>query len=225
MTTPRPQSDTAFLDGASDELRELMTSLAVEQELDKGEILFQQGDQGDALFAVVSGTLEVSVLSTDGRKLSLNVLRHGSVFGEICLFDPGVRTATVTSLEKSVVMGIRNADVMHALHDTPRLNIDLIQLAGKRLRWIGHQLNEQVFLPLQVRLARKILHLTNEDVEETEILAMSQADLAKFVGVSREAVSKTLCSWKAEGLIDLNRGGLVLRDRTSLTNIANLVDF
>ncbi|AXI48506.1 Crp/Fnr family transcriptional regulator [Sulfitobacter sp. SK012] len=201
-----------------------MTELAVQKDLKKGEVLFEEGEQGETLYAMVSGTLEVSVISSDGRKLSLHVLHQGAVFGEICLFDPGPRTATLTALEPTSVMAIRNADVLQALHETPSLHIDMIQLAGKRLRWMGSQLSEQVFLPLPARLARKILHLTDAGLVQTEKLAMSQSDLAEFVGASREAVSKTLATWKADGLIDLSRGGLLLRDRPSLEKIADIVE-
>lgn len=225
MNSTPPLFESGFLGNASDDLRDLMTALAVRKDLRKGETLFVQGDQGETLYAVLSGALEVSVTSPEGRKLSLQIMHKGAVFGEICLFDPGPRTATITALKATSVLGIRNSDVLKALRDKPRLNIDMIQLAGKRLRWMGAQLNEQVFLPLPARLARKILHLTGNGQTPTDKLVMSQSDLAEFVGASREAVSKTLSIWKADGVIDLNRGGLILRDRNSLTKIANIIDF
>lgn len=225
MKFTQPKIHATFLDGASEDLRDLMTSIAIHRKMKKGEVLFEQGDQGDALFAVTSGSLEVSELSADGRKLNLNILHEGDVFGEICLFDPGVRTATVTALENCSVSGIRNADMIRALLDTPKLNVDMIQLAGRRLRWIASQLSDQVFLPLPARLARKILHLMDNGPTKTDTLAMSQSDLAEFVGASREAVSKTLSLWKSDGVIDLSRGGLVLLDRVALGEIADIVNF
>ena len=45
------------------------------------------------------GLLEVSVYSTDGRKLSLNMLQPESLFGEIAMFDPGPRTARVEAIK------------------------------------------------------------------------------------------------------------------------------
>jgi CRP-like cAMP-binding protein len=224
MTT-KARTHATFLEGASEDLRDLMTGIAVQRDLKKGEALFEQGDQGDALFAVISGSLEVSEISTDGRKLSLNILHEGAVFGEICLFDPGVRTATVTALEDCSVSSIRNPDMTKALLNTPSLNADMIQLAGRRLRWIASQVSEQVFLPLPARLARKVLHLMDNGSTQTNTLVMSQSDLAEFVGASREAVSKTLSSWKSVGVIDLSRGGLVLLNRTALGEIADLIDY
>jgi len=213
---------TGFLAHASEGLIRLLDSLAVEVELKEGEVLFEQGDVGDSLFAIISGTLEFSVLSREGRKLSLDVMRPGELFGEIALFDPGTRTATVTALEPSRVRGVKNPDVLRAIRETPELGIDMIQLAGERLRWMSSQLNEQVFLPMPARLARKILYLTVDPSEALSTLKLSQAELAEFVGATREAVSKTLSVWKRANVIESTRGGLHVLDRDALQVMADL---
>ncbi len=213
---------TGFLAEASDELLGLLEALATETSLAEGEILFEQGDEGDTLYAIFSGSLEFSVLSSEGRKLSLDVMRPGALFGEIALFDPGERTATVTALEASRVRGIKNADVMTAIQKAPELGIDLIQLAGQRMRWMSSQLNEQVFLPMPARLARKILYLTLAPTDSLSTLTLSQAELAEFVGATREAVSKTLSTWKRANVIESTRGGLQVLDRDALQAMADL---
>lgn len=219
-TAALPKS--GFLAQASKELSILLDSVAVEVDLEEGEVLFQQGDDGDALYAIVSGSLEFSILSREGRKLSLDVMRPGALFGEIALFDPGTRTATVTALEKSRVRGVKNSDVLIAIRHAPELAIDMIQLAGERMRWMSSQLNEQVFLSMPARLARKILYLTLDGSEQLAVLPLSQSELAEFVGATREAVSKTLSIWKRAGVIESARGGLKVLDREALQVMADL---
>lgn len=213
---------TGFLANASIDLSRLINSVASDVELAEGQVLFEQGDQGDALYAIASGSLEFSILSREGRKLSLDVMRPGALFGEIALFDPGVRTATVTALEPSRVRGVKNADMIAAIRKNPDLGIDLIQLAGARMRWMSSQLNEQVFLPMPARLARKILYLTANGSDQQPLLKLSQAELAEFVGATREAVSKTLALWKRAGVIDASRGGVRVLDRDRLQVMADL---
>ena len=213
---------TGFLASASQELTNLLNSVVTEVDLAEGEVLFEQGDPGDALYAIIKGSLEFSILSREGRKLSLDVMRPGALFGEIALFDPGMRTATVTALEPSRVRGVKNADVLRKIRETPDLGIDMIQLAGERMRWMGSQLNEQVFLPMPARLARKILYLTVDGSEQLSMLTLSQAELAEFVGATREAVSKTLSLWKRAGVIDASRGGVTVLDRDALQVMADL---
>lgn len=213
---------TGFLAHASEDLSDLLNSVATEVDLAEGEVLFEQGDIGDALYAIVSGSLEISVLSSEGRKLSLDVMRPGALFGEIALFDTGVRTATVTALEPSLVRGVKNADILAAVRKKPELGIDLIQLAGERMRRMSSQLNEQVFLAMPARLARKILYLTVDGTGHLSVLTLSQAELAEFVGATREAVSKTLSLWKRAGVIDSARGGVRVLDRHALQVMADL---
>ncbi|MEO9650155.1 MAG: Crp/Fnr family transcriptional regulator [Roseobacter sp.] len=213
---------TGFLAHASQDLSRLLNSVAAEVELAPGEVLFEHGDIGDALYAIVSGSLEFSILSREGRKLSLDVMRPGALFGEITLFDPGTRTATVTALETTRVRGVKNADMLAAIRRSPELGIDLIQLAGKRMRWMNSQLNEQVFLPMPARLARKILYLTVDGTGDLGLLTLSQAELAEFVGATREAVSKTLSLWKRSGVINATRGGVRVLDRNALQLMADL---
>lgn len=214
--------NNGFLSNASDDLKRVLDALATEVRLQPGEVLFEQGDEGQALYAVASGVLEISILSRDGRKLALDVMRPGALFGEIALFDPGKRTATVTALEATTLRQVKNADILREVERTPKLAIDLIKLAGLRMRWMNRQFSEQVFLPMPSRLARKVLHLTVEGGAAPAMLALSQAELAEFVGATREAVSKTLSAWKRLGIIDASRRGLVVLDRDALQLIADL---
>ncbi len=204
---------TGFLSNASASLQGVIESLANEMSLAQGDTLFEQGDVGDALFAIMSGSLEISVVSEDGRKLSLDVLKKGDLIGEIAFFDPGVRTATAIALEDTTLMRIRYRDMTDAIRTNPELGIDMINLAGQRMRWMNSQLSDQVFLPLSARLARKLIHLTQSG-EST--LQMSKSDLAEFMGATREAVSKTIADWKRAGIVESPRGEIRIVDRPAL---------
>lgn len=214
-----PLHSLGFMADTSPGLARLMDSVATKVSLEPQDVLFEQGDAGDALYAIVSGALEISVLSRDGRKLALDILRTGALFGEIALFDPGPRTATATATEPCILQKIKNADLLREIRSDPDLAEDLIRLAGQRMRWMGDQFSEQVFLPMPARLARRILHLTDT---EHNTLTLSQSVLADHVGATREAVSKTMAAWKKAGVISSLRGGMKVLDRSELLAIADL---
>ncbi|WP_170769383.1 Crp/Fnr family transcriptional regulator [Ruegeria lacuscaerulensis] len=213
--------NTGFLAEASDRLRAMLSAQATEITLDEGETLFEQGDEGDALYAILAGTLEVSFLAMSGRKLSLTLMKPGEVFGEIALFDSGPRTATIAAAEPSRVLRVRRTDVMDQIRQHPDLAVDMIRLAGLRMRWMGSQLNEQVFLPMPIRLARKLLHLTDLQEDPSSRLSLSQSELAEFVGATREAVSKTISTWKRDKVVEASRGGLMIHDFDALRELAD----
>jgi len=85
------------------------------------------------------------------------------------------------------------------------------------MRLMNSQLTDHVFLPLPVRLARKLLYLT---ADGSDAVAMSQSELAEFTGATREAVSRTLNEWKAAGVIRSVRRGVQIADRPALERIA-----
>lgn len=216
--TPSRLPRTGLFRHAPVGMLEVMETLAVQTKLDAQATLFQQGDEGDTLFALEDGTLEVSVISQEGRKLALDVIQPGNLIGEIALFDPGARTATVTALEPCTLLSITRRDLIPAILANPQLGLDITAAAAKRMRFLTEQLHQQAFLRLPERLARKILHLTSQQPDVGQ-LAISQEELADFTGASREAVSKALSKWRQNGVIDLKRQKIIILDRDELRSL------
>ena len=183
--------------------------------VDAGHALFDQGDFDDRLYILDEGRMEVSVLSAAGKKLSLNQMRAGAVFGEIAVLDPGPRTARIEALEPCRLRAIRQASLTAAMAAHPDLAIELLRLSGRRMRWLSAQVEEQFFLTPAARLAAKLIYLRSEAGD----VRMSQAQLADYVGVTREVVSKTLSEWRRDGVVGLSRGRIVLEDINALEEI------
>ena len=76
---------------------ERIAALAVQRSFRVGEVVFSQGDPGDALYGVVTGKVRISAGAADGREIFLNIMEAGDTFGEIALLDGGPRTASATA--------------------------------------------------------------------------------------------------------------------------------
>lgn len=213
---------TGFLSVASPGLLEILNAISIDLKLAPQQTLFAEHDPGDALYVVKKGAIEISILYDDGRKLGLEIMRDASVFGEIALFDPGPRTATAMALTETELVMIRNEDLLREIDASPELALELLHLAGARMRLMNRQLHEYVFLPLPARLARKVLHLTGNGLPGVKTFSLSQTDLADFTGATREAVSKTLSIWKQKGIVETGRGKLTVHDRSALQRLAGL---
>lgn len=211
-----PLTQSALLSRASPGLQRMLKDSLAPLELKRGQVLFDQGDLDDRLFVLDSGLLEVSVMAAEGRKLSLNLLRPGDIFGEIAIFDPGPRTARIEALESCSLRAIRREVLFVAMGQSSDLMVEIVQLAGRRLRWMSQQMEQQVFLSQPRRLAARLLFLTTPSGE----IRMSQAQLADYVGVTREAVSKTLSDWRQSGIVEVSRGRIVVRDAQALQSLA-----
>ncbi len=206
----------------SRELRIVLLAAASPVRLAARETLFEEDDQGDALYVLLEGRVELSRIGEDGRRLGLDVVSRGAVFGEIALFDPGPRTATATALEESKLLVLRHGDLMRTIEANPGLALELLRLMGQRMRYMNQQLHEHVFLPLPQRLARKVLHFAGGEDGGHACLKLSHSELAELAGASREAVSKVLSSWKKKGILQTARGSIEVKNQAALRKIAGI---
>lgn len=217
-----PPEQSVFA-AASPQLLAAVARAAVSMAAPSGAVLFSQGDAADAFYIIDDGEIEISVMSQGGRKLTLEIMTAGEVFGEIGLFA-GTRTATATVSAAARLRRVRRSDLMASIRDEPALALQFIDMLCARLRVVGRMLEERTFLPLPTRIAGRLLHLERKVGSVDGVIAVSQADLADFAGATREAVAKTLAGWRARGWIALRRGAVTITDRAALEMLADSAD-
>ncbi len=211
--------DLGVSQAAPERLIELLEPLSHVLQVPSGQDLVRKGDEGDALFVVREGLMEISTLSDDGRRLAHIVIRPGAIFGEVALFDGGRRSATVSARTDAQVWKIDGSVLLSAIRRSPDLAIELLRLTAGRLRWMSAQLEEQAFESVEVRLARRVTFLL-QTMGNEGVLTISQSDLSEHVGATRETVSKVLSEWKDAGIIEIGRGRLKLLAPEALFEIA-----
>src|SRR5690348_18397620 len=119
---------SALDDEAATALRGSMS----ESKLRRGDVLFHEGDSGDRLFVVVEGKVKLGRTSADGRENLIAVLGPGQMFGELSLFDPGPRSATVTAVTDASLMSLTHDELLRWLDGRPAVARGLLlQLAGR----------------------------------------------------------------------------------------------
>src|SRR5437764_88871 len=87
----------------------------------RGDIVFAEGDPGDALYVVSEGKVKIFRTSPDGRENMLAVLGPGEMFGELSLFDPGPRTATVAAITDCTLASLAHDALRPWLAGRPEL--------------------------------------------------------------------------------------------------------
>jgi CRP/FNR family transcriptional regulator, cyclic AMP receptor protein len=204
--------------GLGDEAITAIATLCTKRQLDSGEVLFQKGDKGDALYGVRRGRVRVETGTASGGRLVLNVLGPGDLFGEIALFDGQPRTADAIASEASELFMVRRSDFLSYLEREPRITIRLLELLCQRIRWVSDRMEEAVLLPLHARLARRLCALADDFGSEVHI---SQEELGTYVGAARESVNRQLQEWRRAGIIDLGRGRISLLDMERLNAAAS----
>jgi len=192
-------------------------SFARVRRIASGTTLFVKGDPGTALFAVVSGTVKITVPSIDGREATFNLLHAGEIFGEIALLDGQPRSADAIATTDCELIVIERRDVLGFVHGEPKVAMKLIELLCARLRVAGAREEEVVFLNLPARLARLLLRLLEDSAAAADKnkLSITQQEISEMLGTTRESVNKHLQIWARRRVIALKRGAIfVLAPRT-----------
>jgi len=135
-----------FADLDAGTLRSLATELD-EQRLADGDVLMRQGEQGEALYFVTSGELEVAVTGSSGRPVIVDSLRVGAVIGEMALLAGNRRSATVTARGPASVARFSRAAFDRLAENRPGLRerviasitprLERVQLAAVLEQWFG----------------------------------------------------------------------------------------
>ena len=203
----------ALDDDAAGRLMQAMT----QRHLERGDVLFHEGDQGDRLYVIGEGKIKLGRRSPDGRENLVAILGPGEMFGELSLFDPGPRTMTATAVAETQLMGIGHDDLSGLLAGRPEVAKVLLAALAKRLRRTNENLADLVFTDVPGRVAKALLDLSSRFGRPTEdgILVshdLTQEELAQLVGASRETVNKALADFASRGWLRLEARAVLIHD-------------
>ncbi|WP_119389583.1 Crp/Fnr family transcriptional regulator [Taklimakanibacter lacteus] len=186
----------------------------------KGEVIFHMGEPGDALYGIKSGRVRTTILSPDGREMTLNLFGPQSTFGIVGFFDGGPRMASAIVLEPSEIFRLPRGDFLSFIAAHPEVAVHVIGYLCGKLRSIKERVGETALLPLAASLAHRLLTLAEEFGDE---IPASQEQLASFVSASRESVNRQLQHWKRQKIVSLHRGGLHILDHGRLEQEATVL--
>ena len=179
----------------------------------KGEVIFSQGDEANAVFYLQEGKVKLTVLSKQAKEAVIAILGTGDFFGEGCLAGQPRRMATAAAMSGCRIMRLEKRGMIRALHDNPAFSEMLLSYLLSRNIKIEEDLVDQLFNSSEKRLARVLLMLSNigkDDAPEPVIPKISQETLAQIVGTTRSRVSTFMNKFRKLGLIEYN-GELVVR--------------
>ena len=208
--------------GLSPATLDQIARLGTRRTYERDEVIFAQSDPGNALYGVMTGRVRISASSAGGKEVFLNIMEPGDIFGEIALLDGRPRSAAASAMATSELFVVTREQFLALLAREPQLVDHLLQLLCGRLRWVSGFAEESALLSVSGRLAKRLLslgklhgHETREGIE----LKVSQEEVARFLGLSRQIVNQYLQQWKARHWVDLGRGRIMILDAPALGGV------
>ena len=190
--------------------------------LKRGATIFSKGDPGISLYAVISGTVKISVSSPDGRSAIFNLIGAGDTFGEVALLDGLARTADATANTNCEVFVIDRRDFLPFVRSQPALAMKFIELLCARLRWTSDQVEQVILQDLPGRLASALIRLTEKRqlAPGDRTIAITQQEISEMVGMTRESINKQLRIWATRNWVRLEHGAIVVLEAEALQVLA-----
>jgi CRP-like cAMP-binding protein len=236
MSQVRPPADPAALravlesvplfHGLSDEDLNTLASGLRTRRYRRGEVIFHQGDPGDALHIILAGRVKISSPSETGVEAILTTLRAGEFFGSLALLDGAPRSASATAVEASETLILPRERFRQLVNDWPEIRDHVFaELAGE-LRRLTYHVEELHFLDIAGRLAARLSRMAEQqggtpDSGEIRLEGpITQGELAAMVGSTRQSVNKLLGYLSEDGLIRQERDAIVVLDLAGLHRAA-----
>ena len=188
----------------------------------KGETVFHQGDPGDALFIMASGSVKVVLPSDEGAEPAIvAILGPGEFFGELAILDGAPHSATIVAVEPTETLVLRRDTFLGLIDTEPELRRALLSSLAAEIRRLTGHVEDLHFLDLPGRLASRILRLAaGEQPDPTGAVTIAwpytQSELAGMIGGSRQSVNRLLADLSEEGLVRIDRDVLVVLDADRL---------
>lgn len=202
-----------------------VSQLAARRSYDHGATIFAEGDPADAIYGVISGQVQISARTSTSEEILLDAYGSGRIFGLIAGIDGLLRCATARAAPAVEVFAICRDQFLRLVATEPLLSLGLLTVFCQRQRDVTRLIvGEYAQRDIPARLAHRVLELTGVSSGSKSCLDITQAELAKFVFVSRQVVNHYLSDWHSRGWVSTSPRRLRVTDREALLAVATSGD-
>jgi CRP/FNR family transcriptional regulator len=184
-----------------------------------GEILFREGDPGDKMYLIKSGSIKITKAGGDVEK-TLAYLKEGDFFGEMAIIDESPRSATATAVEESRLVIIDREAFRNQVKKSPLIEY-ILETLTRRLRATDEQIKFLLIKNEEKRFVSMLLTKAEEEGVKCEkgVLIkthLSYENFGDLIGVDRQKGKDIIQKFVKSGLIELDGEHVVVRSLEEL---------
>lgn len=188
---------------------EQVAAVLSERECHVGDDI-QLRPSGETVYIVKSGRVRL-----ESGNVAVGVLGPSQVFGTSALFGAADTQERAVALDDVVLCEAPAGQFLEAMSSHPILAARVAQLLARQLQDLQRSVRRAAEDSVEARLAALVLQLADCDAR-AEIHRLSQADLARLIGASRESVSRLLSGWERDGLVRTRQRAIRVTDLEGL---------
>lgn len=198
-----------------------IAQLAIEKHYRKGQVVFQEGDDGNGFYVIGHGLVKIFKMSMEGKEQILHILGPGEPFGEVPVFSGQRFPANAETLTESRLLFLPRPAFVTLITGNPSLALNMLAVLARRLRQFTTQIENLSLKEVPARLAAYLLYLAREQGKENAVrLTISKGQLASLLGTVPETLSRVFSRMNSQDLIEVEDRHIRLLDRERLEDLA-----
>ncbi|HNS09594.1 MAG TPA: methyl-accepting chemotaxis protein [Candidatus Rifleibacterium sp.] len=180
----RSLSDKALLD---------LSAITIEQTIPPKNMVFKEGDKGDALYIVKSGKVNVLKRNSSGADSVLVSLGKGAVIGDMAIIDDQPRSASIATIQETTFLILTKDDFRNLLADVPEISFQILKMTTERLRATNVHLKE---LEASTNQMEDVIRVITKIARKSNLLSLNASIEAARVGEAGRAFSVVAAEMK-----------------------------
>lgn len=200
------------------EIKELLRITDKTIKAEKGQFLFQEGQDADQLYLIISGKVQISKISSDGRELTLRICGGNDICGELTLFTNSPKYLfNALMLEDGEVAIIKKSVIEKEIFQNGTLAYEFMKWMSDHFRRTQTKFRDLVLHGKKGALYSTLIRMTNSyGVQKNDgiliDLPLTNQKLGDFCGTSRESTNRILNDLRSKGIISLHKGKITVHN-------------
>jgi CRP-like cAMP-binding protein len=179
----------------------------------KGEMVFMQGDPSDSIYFLKEGIIKISRINADGRKLTIDLIRSGEFFGELCLAGEQERRTIAEAMTNSYCCEFDRDFIENYMKRRPDIALALIKIIGDRRLAMENLLEDMAFMDIYTRVISLLLKYAEKNIVN---IPLTHQEIADLTGSTRVSVSRSIAKLRKQGLIETSGERIKIVDNEML---------
>jgi len=202
-----------------------VSNCKVSKSIEKGEVLFDEGDHINGVYCIKSGIGKITKMSSNGKDQIIKLIKQGDIVGERSLVTNEASNLKATSVQDLRVCFIPKEEILKDLQSNSNFSMKMLQKLAVSLKEADNIIVDMAQKSVKQRLAECLLYL-NENFPPFENqkhlnIQLSREEIANIIGTATESVIRLLSDFKKRGLIELNKKNISILDHNTLQHIAD----
>lgn len=219
-------SNVPIFSELADEQLEMITGMISRRRYKKGQVIFFEGDLSDKFYIISQGKIKMFKHTREGKEQILYIRAEGDFIGDLSLLKKSPFPYNAEALEDVNVCTLSKDDFDKILKDNPEISLRILESVHDRLVSLENLVQTLSTKDVEARIAGLLITLSESfGIKEGDKIileiALTREEMANFIGVTRETMSRKLSSLQDEGILELiGNKKIIINDLNHLKDLA-----